>query len=296
LPLVREVTTFSLYLFVISIAAHIWFNLDSLVIGAALGTSAVAIYAVAFRLADYQRQLCSQFNDLLFPVVVRMGASDPREAMAAMLIDSTRVALSLVAIVSICVIGFGAPLIELWLGNGFDGAVLPLYVLALAGVAMVGLGPVGVFLLGTGRHRLVALCAVTEAVCNLVLSLLLVGPLGTFGVALGTAIPVTLVHVLILMPAACRDTSMPVTTFLRGVARAPLAGSVPAVGVWTLLTAWVPPASLWMMFIQSAAVGAVYAAAVWSVGLERTTRTRYAAHLREAARWTRTLPQWSGAA
>jgi O-antigen/teichoic acid export membrane protein len=124
-PLVREVTSFSVYLFVIGIAANIWFNLDSVVIGAALGTSAVAIYAVAFRIADFQRQLCSQFNDLLFPVVVRMGATETHASIAAMLVDSTRIALSLVTIVSIGVIAFGAPLIEAWVGPGFEGAVLP---------------------------------------------------------------------------------------------------------------------------------------------------------------------------
>jgi hypothetical protein len=113
--LVRDVTTFSVYLFIIDIAIQIGFNLDNVVVGAALGTSAVAVYAVTLRLADYQRQLCNQFNGLLFPIVVRLRASGSAEALQTMLIEGTRIALVLVTGVTIGVIGFGRPL----LGDGW---------------------------------------------------------------------------------------------------------------------------------------------------------------------------------
>ena len=66
---VREVTAFSLYLFLISIAIHVGTNIDNLIIGAYLGTSAIAVYTVAIRLAKYQRQLCGQFSGLLLPLL-----------------------------------------------------------------------------------------------------------------------------------------------------------------------------------------------------------------------------------
>ena len=62
-------------------------------IGAALGTSAVAVYAVTLRLADYQRQLCNQFNGFLFPIAVRFGAGGSSDALESMLIEGTRIAL-----------------------------------------------------------------------------------------------------------------------------------------------------------------------------------------------------------
>src|SRR5262245_30781285 len=45
--LVRQVTAFSIYTFIIDIAVQINFNLDNVVIGAAIGTAAVAVFAVA---------------------------------------------------------------------------------------------------------------------------------------------------------------------------------------------------------------------------------------------------------
>src|SRR5204863_2220200 len=118
--LVTDVTTFSMYLFVIDIAVQIGFNMDNVVIGAALGTSAVAVYAVALRIADYQRQMCNQFNGMLFPVVVRFDAAGRAEALRDMLVDGTRIALTLVVGVTRCVIAFGRPLTVQELGRGLD--------------------------------------------------------------------------------------------------------------------------------------------------------------------------------
>ena len=281
-PLVRDVTSFSIYLFLISVAAQIGFNLDNLVIGAALGTSAVAIYAIAFRIADYQRQLCNQFNGLLFPIVVRLGAAARGDAMRAMMVDATRIALSLVTIVTICILAYAEPLIARWMGPGFDGAVVPLSVLALAGVILVGQGPLGNVLLGTGRHRLVAFTSLGEAAANFAISLVLVRQYGIAGVAVGTAIPVAVANLGILLPAACRQVNLPVFTFLRLVGRAPVVGAIPAVIVCAASRAGYPDPTLSTILLHCTVASIVYAAALCTVGLQRDVRNRYLAHFRRA--------------
>jgi O-antigen/teichoic acid export membrane protein len=281
-PLVKEVSAFSVYLFLISVAAQVGFNLDNLVIGATLGTSAVAVYAIAFRIADYQRQLCNQFNGLLFPIVVRLEAAARSDVMRAMMIDATRIALCLVTIVTVCVLAYAEPLIARWMGPGFEGAVVPLSVLALAGVILVGQGPLGNVLIGTGRHRLVAFTSLGEAAANLTLSVVLVRRYGIAGVAVGTAIPVVIANLGILLPAACRQVNLPILTFLRLVGRAPLVGAIPAVIVCAGFRTIDPTPGLSAMLLQCAIAFIVYCAAVCFVGLQRDVRERYLAHLRRA--------------
>lgn len=280
--LVRDVTSYSIYVFIIDIAIQIGFNLDNVVIGAVLGTSAVAIYAVAMRLADYQRQLCNQFNSLLFPVVVRLDASGRRDALRNVLVDGTRIALTLVAGVTVCVMAFGRPLVLRWMGPGFDGSVAPLYVLALTGVVLVGQGPLGNVLLGTGRHRLVAFTSLGEALANLALSLLLVRRFGIVGVAAGTAVPVFVANLFILLPAACRSVGLSVWQFARLVAAAPLVGTVPAALTALVLLRVAPPDSIALILIEGGATGLVYAVAAFAVGLDPSVRRRYLDHLRGA--------------
>ncbi len=278
--LVRDVTTFSLYVFIIDIAIQIAFNFDNVIVGAALGTSAVAIYAVALRLADYQRQLSSQFNSLMFPVVVRYGAANDPEGLRRLLIDGTRLALTLVCGVTVCLMGFASPLINRWMGPGFESAVLPLQVLAATGIVFVGQGPLGNILLGTGRQRLVALSTLGEAIVNLVLSLILVRRYGLLGVAVGTIIPVAIFNLFVLAPAACRQMRIGLMEFARSVAVAPFIGSIIATLAGMALREWWPPQSIPVILGEGAAVGAVYLLAVWTVGFDDGVRSSYSAYLR----------------
>jgi O-antigen/teichoic acid export membrane protein len=278
--LVRDVTAFSVYLLIIDIAVQIGFNLDNVVIGAALGTSAIAIYAVTLRIADYQRQLSGQVNGFLFPIAVRFGAGGRAAALEAMLIEGTRIALILVTGVTICVVGFAQPLIVRWMGPAFEAGVVPLYVLAAAGVVLVGQGPLGSVLLATGRHRLVAWVSLGEAVANLALSVVLVRRFGILGVAIGTAVPVVLANLFILLPAACRQFQLPSLRFLRLVMAAPVAGAIPAIAVCVFLRLAYPPTTIPAILFESGAVGIVYLAAVCVFGFDRVSRARYLDYVR----------------
>ena len=227
--LVREVTSLSIYFFVIDIAIQVGFNLDNLIIGGVIGTAAVAVYSVAMRLADYQRQLAGQFNALLFPVIVRLGSGRGPDALRTMLVEGTTIALALIVGVTVCVVGFAKPLIQLWMGPGFEQSVSTLYILAITSIVLVAQGPPGSILLGVGRHRIVALVSIADAVLNLTFSLLLVRPFGMMGVAAGTGIPVLLLNLGVILPLACRTVGVPVSQFLRSAVRPAVAGAIPAV-------------------------------------------------------------------
>jgi O-antigen/teichoic acid export membrane protein len=280
--LVRDVTAFSVYLFVIDVAVQISLNLDNLVVASALGTAAVAVYAIAFRLAEMQRQLCNQFNGLLFPVVVRMDAHGDAAALHRMLVDGTRIVLTLVVGVTICLIGFAAPLVRVWVGPGFEGSVAPLYVLAIVGVVIVAQGPLGSVLLATGRHRLVAFTALTEAAVNLTLSLILVRRYGLVGVAIGTAVPIVVGNLAVMLPAACRRVGLGVEAFIRAVATPAFIGSVPAVAVCVTLRQTLAADSLLSVVVQGAIVGLTYFLTVYGLGLPLEVREQYIGYLRAA--------------
>ncbi|HOC17057.1 MAG TPA: oligosaccharide flippase family protein [Vicinamibacterales bacterium] len=283
----REVTSYSLYLFLITVAAHLGYNLDNVVVGAFMGTSAVAVYAVASRLADYQRQLSNQFNGLLFPVVVGLGAQNDRARLRATMLHGTRLALGLALAVTIGLLAFAPPLVRAWMGPTFEDSLAPLYALAIASVVLVALGPLGNILLGTGRHRLVAFSSLAEALLNVGLSLLLVRRWGLAGVAAGTAIPVVAMNLLVLLPAACRSLDVRPGRFVREAAAPALLPAVPALAIAVVLRLYVPPASLLAVAAAGALVGLVYLAGFVSFGLPAGDRRQYVSYIRRAAGSTR---------
>ena len=283
--LIRQVTAFSMYVFILDIAIQISVNIDNIVIGAVLGTAAVAVFAVAVRLSDFQRQVSNQFNGMMFPIVVRYSAAGDSEALDRlrnMMIEGTRVALTLVFGITVCLMTFAAPLVSRWMGPGFEGSVLPLQVLAVTGIVIVGQGPLGNILLGTGRHRLLACVSLGEAIANLILTVILVGRYGLVGAAVGTAAPLVLANLFILLPAACREVRISITDFLRAVAVAPAVGAVFAVAAGAALRHSFALPSLGRIFVEGAAVGVVYLIAVWLFGFDATIRARYSAYARRS--------------
>jgi len=280
----REMTSFSLYLFVINLAWQISFNIDNVVIGAALGPALVAVYTVALRLAEYQRRLCDQFSGMLFPVVMAFGAAGDREALKRTLIEGNRVAVTLVAGASVCLIGFSGPLIRRWMGPGFDGSVAPFVVLALAGVIVISQAASSNVLIAVGAHRLVAWIWIGEAVANLSLSVWLVRTMGLVGVAVGTFIPLIVGHVVVMLTVACRKVGVSVASCLYETFRpAFIAASIATAACVVVRRAW-PPASAPAVLIEAGAVAVVYLIALTSLGLDGSTRRRYVAEAHALAR------------
>jgi O-antigen/teichoic acid export membrane protein len=270
-----ELASFGLYVFIINIAVQVGFNLDHLIVGAWLGTSAVAVYAVSFRLADYQRQLCNQFNGLLFPVVVRLSAAGNAESLRATVTESTRLAFALIAGVTITLLLLGDELIVAWVGPGFEGSVWPLYVLALTGIVLVAQQPLGSLLMGTGHHRLVAAACVVESVANLALSIVLVQRYGLVGVAIGTMVPVLATNLLWLLPAGCRSLGLPYGRFLADVTRpAVIPLAVTCIAGYAVTEYW-NASRLATVAIQAVSLGLLYCS-IYLATLPPTLRRRYA--------------------
>ena len=163
-------------------------------------------------------------------------------------------------------------------GAGFESGAVPLYVLALTGIVLVGQGPLGNILLGTGRHRLVAFVSLGEAIANLALSVILVRRFGMLGVAIGTAVPIAIANLFILLPppAARSGSRSPIPRPRPGSAR----GALPGIAVCAALRIWFPPASLTAILGQGSLVSLVYFCAVCLFGFDRDVRARYLSYAR----------------
>jgi O-antigen/teichoic acid export membrane protein len=278
----RSVTGYSLYLFLISFAVQLSFNVDNLVVGGVLGTAAVAVYSVATRLSEYQRRLSDQFSGMLFPVVVGYRSGGDDRAVRTALVEGTRLSLLLVTAATIVLVGFAKPLIHWWMGPGFEGSFGPLVVLAAIGVIIVGHGAQHTVLLACGRQRLVAIIWISEGIANIAFSLVFVHYWGATGVALGTLVPVIIGHVGVMTPTACRAVALTLRQFARQCVLPSVTGAVPAVVTCLLLRTWFPPQSLAGIVAEAVPTFAVFGLTVFGVGFDRETRAGYVRHLRKA--------------
>jgi O-antigen/teichoic acid export membrane protein len=113
-------------------------------------------------------------------------------------------------------------------------------------------------LLGMGRHRTLAAVLLLEGGINVVLSILLSRQFGIVGVALGTAIPLTVTSVLFLPRHVCRELDIPLSTFLGQAYVLPLALCVPLAGALLLMRREFPTHRYPSLAIQLACAGLLY--------------------------------------
>lgn len=254
----REVTSFSAHLAVIDWSSRLNYSIDALVIGAFMNTSAVAIWAVAQRLSEFVQRLSNQLNEILFPTIVENDTAARTDRLQRIFLDGTRLSLGIVLPLGVGLALLAEPLIMTWVGPNFTGSIILLQLLSLVSVVRIGTSTGTSVLKGAGRHRLLAATNALTAVCNVGLSIALIGRFNQVGVAIGTLVPVTVAALLVIMPVACRRVQLPMAALLR---RAVWPAAWPAfvMGAYLVLTRAFIPRSLIAVGLELGVAGLIYA-------------------------------------
>lgn len=279
----REVTGFSVHMAIIDWANKLNYSVDALVIGAFMNTAAVAVWAIAQRLAELAQRLANQLNDVLFPAVVENDTAARLDRLQRIVVEGTKLSLATVVPMALALAVLARPLVTAWVGPEFEGSIVILQLLSLIVVIRVGNATGTTLLKGAGAHRMVSYTNIVTAVCNVGLSLALVRPFGLTGVAVGTLLPVAVSSACYLFPLACRRVEL---TLLQGLARGVWPAVWPGVvmGAFLLATRAYVPAQLAALAAECVAAGLVYAATFLLFSLREHERRFYLGKLAHVLR------------
>ncbi len=196
----RSLWSYSMYAFLNTVAVQLVYQTDNLVVGAFISTSAVAFYAIGASLVRYTDQLTGAMTLSFVPAASTFDAAGDAGRLRTLYTGGTRAMMALSLPILTTLILRGRTFIGLWMGAQYrqrSGTVLIL----LASTMIFSQANNAAFAIafGTDRHKITAKWAIAEGVANLTLSILLVRPLGIYGVAVGTILPNLFVH-LVLWP------------------------------------------------------------------------------------------------
>lgn len=270
----REITGFSVFILIIDLANKLNYSTDAIVIGAFMGTSAVAIWAVAQRLIEIVQRITDQLNAVLFPVVVDSSTVQRTDRLQKILVQGTRLSLAMVVPLA-TVLGLTArSLVMVWVGPAFAESVNVIYILSIVVALRVGNATSSVILKGSDLHKFLAFSNISMAVGNLVLSVLLVRSYGLIGVAVGTLIPMIVISMFVVFPRACRRVQLPVLTVVR---KSVWPATWPAIvmGGFVLLTRGNIQGSWSLMIVQSLVAALIYAGLFLLFAISRNERDWY---------------------
>lgn len=249
---IKRLFSYSSHFFLIAVGNRINFFTDSIVIGIYLSVAAVTPYSIALRLVTYLRELVIEMTGVLMPAITHLHATEATEGVRELHLRATKYAALLSLPVGLVFWILGDRFIALWMGERFitgDKAHILLYILTLGIVVHLIGTPTGSVLTGLGRHDVVARFSILQAVTNLIVTLILVKPLGLIGVALGTTISMCCFFLWSNIIFFKRYLQQPIVEFLRRALFGALMAQAPFAVLLVAIKRVMPPSSLGSFFL-----------------------------------------------
>ena len=229
---VRMILSFSLYVLLLQAGARLTFDTDALVIGAVLGVAAVPFYVVANSLIVYLMEFVVAIAAVVSPMATRLSAEGKLDELRDIFLKWSKVAFSLTLLAGLFLMVLGPEFLGRWIDPSFEepaGRVLQILMLS-SFLFLPARGVALPILMGLGKPKAPTIAFLVAGFLNVLISLVLAGPLGLTGVALGTAIPNTLFAVFVLV-LACRELGVTLAHYTRYVIPRALFGAVPVLAL-----------------------------------------------------------------
>jgi O-antigen/teichoic acid export membrane protein len=257
----RSIFAFSMYVLVLNAGSRLSFETDSIVIGKFMNVGAIPYFTVANSFLIYLMEFLLSIAAVVMPAATRLQTQGKQGELREMFLKWSKISLTLTIAAGLFLIVLGPRFIAWWVDPSFEqpaGQVLQILMLSylvflpIRGVALP-------MLMGLGKAGLPTIGFLVTGIINLVLSIVLVGPLGLAGVALGTAIPNVLFAAVVFVQA-CREFDVGIGTFVRYVVPRAVLGAVPAFAVLLWFKVGVDVRSLFALAVAGVAMVIVFVA------------------------------------
>jgi O-antigen/teichoic acid export membrane protein len=269
--LLKEAASFSSAQFLINIAALVLLRTDPLVVKAFLPLSAVAIYAVALKIAENAYLLAKQFTNLLGPLAAELRENAEETKIRFVFVNCTKFAMAPGVMLAVAMYVLGRETLTFWVGQDFAaGGVVLMVLLTSMALDMPGLTSSAVLSM-TGHHRITAWAAVVEVVLNVALSVALVRPLGLVGIAVGTLASTVLVD-MVMTYRACQLHGVTYVSYLFRALAPALVPAVPQFGLTWAMKHWSPPDNLISTIMLTIPGAILYMLLFWFLSIERSEK------------------------
>lgn len=121
----KEVAIYSFWIFLNAIMDRVYWSTGQFVLGAMVGTAAVAVFAIAIQLEGMYMQFSTAISSVFLPKVTAMVATNrSRKEISDLFIRTGRIQYIVLAYILSGFIIFGRQFIELWAGAGYTDAYI----------------------------------------------------------------------------------------------------------------------------------------------------------------------------
>jgi len=231
----RQVANYGSVTFMIIVAGRLRFKTDAVIIGTFLSAAAITHFSIGARLVDYAGEVVSSLAQIFTPMSSHFHATGDYNQLRKILLSGNRACALVMLPMTVALVVMGKSVIEAWVGQRYVSSYTVLLIVLIPSTVYHMQSTSNRILFGMSLHKSLAYVVLMEGIANIILSIVLVRPLGIVGDALGTAIPLLCTSLFFLPRHMCRQLGIPVRRFLVEAYLYPLVLCIPMIFVLLLM-------------------------------------------------------------
>lgn len=214
----KELFGFSGFIFLMTIVDMLYWATDKVLIGALIGSVAVAIYNVGGTFTGMLQNMSSAISNVFVPRITTMVfKGNSKLELTGLLIKVGRIQYLIVSFILSGYITFGQDFILLWLGSDYNEAyyialltMIPISVPLIQNVALN-------IIIAQNKHKFRAIIYAIIAIVNVIGTYLVIPKFGIIGAALCTAISYVIGNIIIMNIYYYKITGLDIPLFWKNI-------------------------------------------------------------------------------
>ena len=216
----KEVAIYSFWIFLNAIMDRVYWSTGQFVLGAIVGTAAVAVFAIAIQLEGMYMQFSTAISSVFLPKVTAMVATNrSRKEISDLFIRTGRMQYIVLAYILSGFIIFGRQFIELWAGAGYSDAYIIslLFFIPLTVPLIQNLGIT--ILQARNEMKFRSVLYIIIALVSLAMQIVLTRYFGGIGCAMGVSGALVVGQILIMNVYYQRRQDLDIKTFWKEISK-----------------------------------------------------------------------------
>lgn len=216
----KEVAIYSFWIFLNAIIDRVYWSTGQFVLGAMVGTAAVAVFAIAIQLEGMYMQFSTAISSVFLPKVTAMVATNrSRKEISDLFIRTGRIQYIVLAYILSGFIIFGRQFIELWAGAGYTDAYIIslLFFIPLTVPLIQNLGIT--ILQARNEMKFRSVLYIIIALVSLAMQIVLTRYFGGIGCAMGVSGALVVGQILIMNVYYRRRQELDIKTFWKEISK-----------------------------------------------------------------------------
>lgn len=216
----KEVAIYSFWIFLNAIIDRVYWSTGQFVLGAMVGTAAVAVFAIAIQLEGMYMQFSTAISSVFLPKVTAMVATNrSRKEISDLFIRTGRIQYIVLAYILSGFIIFGRQFIALWAGAGYSDAYIIslLFFIPLTVPLIQNLGIT--ILQARNEMKFRSVLYIIIALVSLAMQIVLTRYFGGIGCAMGVSGALVVGQILIMNVYYRRRQDLDIMTFWKEISK-----------------------------------------------------------------------------